>query len=282
VSRTRLIAALTVLSLVAAGCGGDDDGRDVVSETAAKLGQIRSGELLMRIAVKPTGAGAGGGTTTVELRGPFARARAGALPVFRVSYRQSAGKESAGATVISSGRRAYVEVRGTAYRLTASQAGRLRSVAGGKRPEGFFGLDIGGWLNDPELSDGPEIGGVETDRVRGEIDAVAALEDLQRAAAKARGAGEPPKISDEQAKRVRAAIRDSSVELITGADDRLLRRLRASLELEAPEDLRPLLGGLRGGRVELTLAIDRLNEPVRVTEPAASKPFSALPAARGR
>ena len=74
--RSRLVAALAAGALLA-GCGGGADG--AIEETADKLGELRSGQLSVKLLVSPSVEGADLG---FELKGPFELSRRdGELPL---------------------------------------------------------------------------------------------------------------------------------------------------------------------------------------------------------
>jgi len=57
----------------------------------------------------------------------------------------------------------------------------------------------------------------------------------------------------------------SSIEILTGKDDRLLRRLRLSVALDIPPELRPKTGGTTALEVKVDMALREVNRPVRVS-----------------
>ena len=275
--RRRALAASGLALALAAGagvgaCGGGDggaDGTQALRQTSANLGKVRSGTLSLRFVLRP-GRGAGDGGVGVELRGPFSLAGDGRLPVARVAYTQIAGDRRARATFISTGRAAYVAVGGQTYRLPADRTAALRLGDGGRQGLDAPRLDARRWVREPKLSDGPEVAGDETDRVTGKLDAPAALADLL-AAARRNGAG--PKLSASEARRLSRRVRESSVEVLTGTRDRLLRRLRMQADLDVPEDLRDRVGGRGALHVDFELGVAGPNRPVKVTAPKDARPL---------
>ena len=157
----RRLAAALLLSLFAGGCGGARDAREVLDQTAANLGKVRSGTLTLRFGLRPAGRPERG--VGVELHGPFSLAARSPLPVARVAYTQIAGSRRVPATLISTG-------RGRTYRLAPEQADALRLGDGGPGLHALK-LDVRRWVRRPELSTGPRVGGDETDRVTGRLDA---------------------------------------------------------------------------------------------------------------
>jgi hypothetical protein len=244
-------AALALAGLLAAaiaGCGGDDP-NDVLSQTAKNLGKLRSGDLAMRMNVS---AGQAGGVG-FALAGPFAIPRSGGMPRARIAYTQIAGPRRATVTLTSTGTRAFATANGRTQRLPAAQARRLRVGAGAAGKQ----LKIGSWVRDPKLADGPELDGAKTQRITAKLDVRAAARDLLRVAG-ALGPGTGA-LGQSQA-QLQRAVKSSSFELITGKDDRLLRRLRIGIVLRAP--------GGQQGRVRFDLGVSKPNKPVRITAPA--------------
>jgi hypothetical protein len=274
----RLAAACLVL-LAAAGCGGESGTSDpgkALSETAAKLGEIDSGTLKFRLAVEPREEG---GDFGFELSGPFQLAEAGKLPVANVDYTQTAGDERETVTLTSTGEKAYVTVDGTAYELPAETADQLRSALDGDSQggAGLEELQIDDWIVDPESSDGGEVGGADTDKITADLDVVAALNDLVELAGGLGGPDLKP-VEGEDAEQLREAVQDAKLEIWTGDDDRLLRRLRieADFDPSLPEELEELARAA-GSKVVFELEIANPNEPVEVEAPESPRPPSEFP-----
>ncbi len=266
-----------VAVVLAAGCG--NGAGDALDETASKLGEIRSGQISLKLAVTPSTPDAQVG---FELSGPFSLPeRDGELPEAALGYTQIAGPERADVEFISSREAAWIEVDGQAYELPPDQLEGLTDVgAGGASPLGD--LDVASWTKDAELADGEPVDGVETQRIHAEVDIVKALNDALSVAGEVGGDGEPAglqPIEGSDADQLERAVRSSSVEVLTGTEDRLLRRLTIDLDigLDAPRELAGGLGNLSGAKVRLDLRIDDPNEPVKVEEPTGALPYSDLP-----
>ena len=89
---------------------------------------------------------------------------------------------------------------------------------GGDADEGLEELRVERWLVEPELADGPD----ETDRIEGELDVVEVANGLIELTGSFANAD---RLDEEAARQLREAVESSSFELLTGEDDRLLRRL---------------------------------------------------------
>ena len=199
--RLAAVAAVAALcGLAPTACGGEAPG-EVVARTQANLARIRSGDLDARLVIAAEGPKRTG-ATGFELHGPFELPRsAGDLPKARIAYTQIAGSRRATVTLVSTGERAYIEVRGKAYELTPDQERQLREAGGplgGGSGSGAPGatasptgsLDLAAWLREPDLSGGGSIGGAETDRVTGEVDVASVVTDVLGAAERLGVSGE--------------------------------------------------------------------------------------------
>ena len=260
--RMRRAAGAMLAAWALAGCG--DSPQDVVSDTADKLAEVRSGELDMRFALRPDAPAQPG--MSVQLRGPFMLPRGNELPTARIEYVQALGETTTSATLTSTPGAAFVRIDGIDYRLPAGEAGALRG-RGGRGAVTVDALHVDEWIEQPRLT---EAGSVQ--RVRGQLDVVAALRDVSEAVRAA--GGSMAEVTDAQAKTLRDAVRSSSVELVTGREDRFLQRLRGVAVLDVPANLRTRLTGA-GVRVSFELRLRSVNRPVSVRAPADAQPLPA-------
>jgi hypothetical protein len=79
-------------------------------------------------------------------------------------------------------------------------------------------------------------------------------------------------LSGESADQVESAVRSATIDVYTGKEDRLLRKLDVSIDF-APEAAK--VKELLGASVRFTLAISNPNEPVTVETPTNAQPYSA-------
>jgi hypothetical protein len=250
----RALAAVVLgVAVLAAGCGGGGPkADDVLKQTAASLGTIRSGTLGLKLLVTPQGKGEPFG---FELHGPFTLAQ-GALPKTRMAYTQIANGQRETATLVSNGTDAYVEVGGKQLPLSPSQADGLRSSL--TRIQGAGGtarLAIGNWVKDAKRSDGGEVGGAATDKVTAKVDLAEAASSLL---ALARASGQQVgTLSQSDSQRLADAVRSSSFVLYSGKQDHLLRKLQLTVDIgfDVPAELKAALGELVGAKVDFELAV---------------------------
>ena len=261
----RALASVVALAMLT-GCGGADPD-EALRDTSRNLSKIHSGDLTMRLVLHAAkGPGVG-----FRMHGPFSLRGNARLPVARIAYTQIAGRQRAPATLISTGASAFVSVDGVTYRLPPGRADALRIVSPGARGLDGLQLDIGRWMRDADSSDGPEVSGDETDRITGKLRIGPALHDIFNAARKA-GAG-PAVPSAKDIGQLDDTVTDSSVELLTGKEDRLLRRVRLHARLDVPERMRRRLGRAAQLRLQFELGVARPNRRVKVRAPSRFQPL---------
>lgn len=264
----KRVLVLLASGLLLAGCGGvSGPAGPALQQTADKLGSIKSADLTFEVELMPRD----GKTFGYSVTGPFALATPGELPKMDVEYTQRANGQSETVRLVSDGTRAVAVVRGAVRELTPEQLDSLRGAASGLGGSGTSAglerLRIDRWLVDPKLSDGPD----GTDKITGDLDVVAmtnGLLELGRSFGAASGSGP---IEGEDADRLRDAVDSASFEILTGKDDRLLRKLAldVSLGIDVPEELRRALGqDVIGADISFVLGLDRPNEPVEVELPS--------------
>jgi hypothetical protein len=258
-------ALLASLVIVAAGCGGSENAaRRELRETAQRLGEIHSGSLTLRLLVIGTS-----GTKSrigFDLRGPF-ELRKNALPLASLRYTQYAGARQATATFVSNGTHAYALVSGKRVSLPSSAVAQIERASSGLGIGGGNGLRIDSWLRDPKVSDGGTVGGASTDHISAKLDVVNAangLLGLVRSLGRA-----APTITGSNADQLRKAVKSSSIDVWTGKQDKLLRRLelKAQLGFDVPKELQRALGNVVGANIEFELAVANPNKPVHIKGP---------------
>ncbi len=249
----------------------------MVSETAANLEKLRSGILELRLQVSPApGEEAEPQEAGFELTGSFQLPEEGQLPVADLEYTDLGAEEPTTQGFVSTGTAAFIEVDGQAYELTPEQAQTL--VGGSGEGELFAQASVEEWLREPQLHEGEGLDGTEVDRVTGELDVATALNDLFAVAQSFGGGAGFQTIEGEEAERLENAVRSSHIEIIAGAEDRLLRRLLIEVELALDEslELAEVLGPLAGASFTLDMSISQPNQPIQVGEPADALPIEEL------
>ena len=267
----RALCLLAVLALAAcSGGGGEESATDILGETADNLGEIRSGDLTLELLFS-TSQGQQQGFT---LEGPFSLAGE-RLPVAELAYTQVAGDQQAQLTFLSTGEEAFVEVNDVAYELPGTVEGEIEQATAELETDGLGErIELGNWLEDPERSEGGNVGGAETDKIVADLNVVNVVNGLLEIAAAFNGSEAPPAIQGQSAEQVRNSVESARIEVYTGKDDRLLRRLLLSLSFspDAPADVKRVLGV----DVRFEFAVADPNKDVEVTAPENVRPYSDL------
>jgi hypothetical protein len=271
ISLSRLArTAVAGAAVAVAACGSG--GGDALSQAQDGLAKLHSGTLSVRLDIEPVGVT--DGKIGFLLSGPFSLDAGKALPPMRLAYTQIAGARRAAVTLVSDGRQAWVQTRGTTYRLTAAQTAPLRQVSRSNGGLHALGIDFDRWVRDPKVKDGPEVDGVSTQEISGAVDIVRALDDLLSAG---RRGGVSPGLSDAAKRSLARSVTRSHADVIAGRDDHIPRRIVLDVEFAVSGQARQLLGGLRGATAHLSVGISHANSPVRVVPPPEAATAAPLP-----
>lgn len=168
-----------------------------------------------------------------------------------ITYTKDLGGQSAEGRLQLRNGRAVITSGGT--KTILNEADETLGIDGGAST--LQDLPVGRWMRDPKVTDGGVVGGTRTDRITADLNIVPAVNDL---IATATSPGQKPIVIDgAAARRLEQAATSGVIELWTGKQDRLLRRLvmKASFALEVPEELKRLVGELVGTDVELVLEL---------------------------
>jgi hypothetical protein len=253
--------------------------QEVMSDTAANLGRIDSGVLTMRMLTEATGELAG--EMGFELEGPFALPIGDeSLPVAEFRYTQIAGSESAEATFLSTGERAFVEIEGQAYELPVDALAEEPAAAPAAAAAGLGTLRLNEWIRNPELSDGGEVGGVDTWKVIADLNAGAAIPDLMELSGSLGSASFLAAFEGAGSEQLEQAVESSTIEIYSGKDDRLLRRLVLDIRLglsHLEAELGEAVTGLANMHLRFEVEVSDIGRQVSVEAPVDALPISELP-----
>ena len=138
-----------------------------------------------------------------------------------------------------------------------------------------LGMDPRKWLTDPKIDGDAKVGDDDTTKITGGVDVAKLLDDVNNALGKASALGlgstgqVPEKLTEEQKREAIAAIKDPSVEIYTGKDDQILRRMVVDLGVDEKQSG-------TAGTVAFDVSITDLNEDQDIAEPSDAKPFDEL------
>jgi hypothetical protein len=295
ISRPRLALLLSVLACgLLAACGSSDSGEQASSatdvnqllrDTFAGDKAITSGKLAVAMRLDATGGNAQGGPVSIRLSGPFQTQGAKKLPKFQLQLAVDGAGQNITAGATSTGDKAFVAFQGRQYAVSDQvfrqfRAGYEQAAAQGDqgaKGQSFasLGMDPRRWLTAPRNAGEAKVGDDDTIKITGGVDVSALLDDVNVALGKAaslglQGTGQvPDKITAAQKREAVAAIKDPRVEIYTGKDDRILRRMVVNLGVDdSSSSTKAKLG--------LDIAVADVNQDQDINEPSGAKPFDQL------
>jgi hypothetical protein len=285
--RSLLFVLLAVLAVgLLAGCGGGggdkaDSSTDVdqlLQQTFSGKKDIKSGQLDLGLSVK-----SGAQDLSAKIGGPFESTGAGKLPKLDIHAGLRTGAQSFDVGVTSTGDRGFVSYAGTAYEVAAPvfqqfKAGYEQSAkqAGSKGSQSLasLGIDPRKWLTNARNAGEAKVGDTDTVAITGDVDVPKLLDDLNAALAKIRSLGGPSaqslpdELTAKDKQQAVDAIKDLNVEIYTGAEDKIMRRLVVAMRLAT--------ANAQSSTVNFDLKLLDLNQGQEIKAPESPKPFKDL------
>ena len=226
------------------------------------------------------------GPVSISLKGPFQAQDGGALPKFKLDAAFEGAGQSITAGATSTGDKGFISFQGTDYAVEDPIFKQFKAgfeeaqKAGGEEENQSFaslGMDPRKWLTDPKNAGDAKVGDDDTIKITGGVDLSKLLDDVNTALGKASSLGlsgaagteVPEKLTEAQRQEVLDAVKDPKVEIYTGKEDSILRRLVVDLGIEDA-------ASKTSGTVSLDVSISDLNEDQDIAEPADAKPFNDL------
>jgi hypothetical protein len=287
---SRTLAFLLVALLAVAGCGGGDaadsstDVDELLEDTFSGGKAIESGRLDLSLGIESDT----GQPVTVELTGPFKSQGAGRVPQVDLDASLEGGGQSIQAGVTATEDQAFVSYGDDTYAIAGPvfqqfKAGYEEAAKDSSGEKGqslaSLGIDPRRWLTNAENAGESKVGDTDTIKITGDVDVRKLLEDVDGALERVRALGVggsgriPERLTDEEKRQTEEAIDRLSVEIHTGADDRILRRMVIALGLKAPEGTE---SGAQSVDVRLDLQLLEVNEDQDIEAPENAKPFDEL------
>jgi hypothetical protein len=291
-----LLSLLAALALALSACGGsDDDGgeeasgstdvNELLTQTFTGSKKVDSGNLNLSMKIEAEGGDAEQlqGPVSISLAGPFQAQDGGKLPKFKLEAAIEGAGQSIKAGATSTGDKGFLSFQGTDYVVDDQvfqqfKAGYEEAQKQGSEEQQSFaslGMDPRKWLTDPKNEGEAKVGDDDTIKITGGVDVGKLLDDVNKALQQASSLGldstgeVPEKLTDEQRQQVLDAVKDPRVEIYTGKDDQILRRMVVNLGIEDG-------GSGTSGTIGFDISITDLNEDQDIAEPADAKPFSEL------
>ena len=288
----RTLAPLLVALLAVAGCGGGGDAADsstpvdkLLQETFSGDHAIESGRLDVALGLESDG----GQPVRIELAGPFESQGAGRLPQLDLDASFAGGGQSMEAGVTATADRAFVsygddtyEIAGAVFQQFKAGYEEAAKQSSGRHDQSLasLGIDPRRWLTNADNDGEARVGETETIKITGDVDVPKLLEDVDGALERLRSLGVqgsaqiPERLTDEEKRQTAEAIERLDVEIYTGAEDRIMRRLVLDLALQVPA--RAGDAGAQAIDIRFDLQLLEVNEAQDIEAPGGAKPFDEL------
>jgi hypothetical protein len=138
-----------------------------------------------------------------------------------------------------------------------------------------LGLDPRTWLTNARNAGEKKVGDEDTIEITGGVNVNALLDDLDQLLSKANslsatsGASIPQHLTAQEREQVTEAIKDPRVEIYTGKEDRILRRLVVHVTVAPPKES-------QSATIGLDLSLTHVNDSPDIPEPSNAKPLQDL------
>jgi hypothetical protein len=265
------------------------DVAEVLRQTFGEDKDIKSGRLDVSARLDAQGLAQLQGPVSLRLAGPFVSTKPDELPRFDFEGELDAGGQTLRAGATSTGEKGFISFQGQAYALTEELYAELKKGYAeenaqnkGEDDEGIsfksLGVDPQRWLRDPKYVGKEQVGGAETFHIRSGIDVPRLLDDLNRVLARAEQVqGQRARqLTEQERQQIAEAVGDARMEVWTGEEDKILRRINVRLRFEVPEAAQQQAQGLTGGTLRFDLAFGAINEEQEIREPEGAKPLAEL------
>lgn len=265
-------------------CGGSDEGdraaEQAISQTfGASATAIERGKVDARLQLEPEGLLAIGGPIVLHVSGPFSVG--GGSPQLDLAVAATLAGEQYRGAIIATGEKGFVKLDDRTYSIDDAFVSKVR---GGARKttksglQGSLGIDPSSWITNPQTKGSEQVGGVDSERIGGDVDVSKLLADvaalLDRVGGSKSGSGF---LTPELRKQIAGAVKSAKVDVWTGAKDKILRQIAVAIQFEFPSDQKPPIAGLEAGKINLRLRLDDVNgAAVKVAEPHDTRPLSEL------
>jgi hypothetical protein len=280
-----LVLALLASAMAIAACGssGGGSGQDtekVLNDTFGKQSTIDRGKLRLLFEVRAPGVQGLPSPLTVDMGGPFQKTAGSKVPKFDFDLTLATRDGRISVGVISTGKEGYVKLAGRAFSLGSADLTRLApggagTASGGGLSLKDIGLDPRTWLKDVRDAGVTQLDGEEVVHLKANVDTPAMLGDLGGLLGQAGGGiGSITGLGKgfgQSSEAIRRAVKDASVDIWTGKDDHVLRRVRVNILLDTPSG--------KDGTAVLELGITDQGREQAIGPPADPRPLSELTSA---
>jgi hypothetical protein len=267
------------------GSGSGTSARTLLSETFTGKHTIDSGDLSASITVDPTGSTLLTQPLSLTFGGPFQSRGKNQLPKSNFAIAVDVQGQTGRLGILSTGTEGFVTLGSDAYKLPAANfkqlEGSVSAVGGGSSSSSTLsglGIHPQNWLIDPAIVGTAQIGGTQTEHIRGTLAVKPLLSDLSKLLAKASTLSSSTStlkaISPAEQAKIAGEVKNASFDLWTGSQDHTIRKLTVTATLPVTGTLSTELGGMTSAKLSFGLTYSDIGQPQTVTAPTSSKPYS--------
>jgi hypothetical protein len=294
--RPLTLLVLLAFALGIAACGGDDGGGgdspdEILAKTFGEDKDVKSGRIDLKLRINAKGVAQLQQPVSLGVNGPFASTKPNELPRFALSADLEVGGQQLSGGAVSTGDAGFLLFQGQAFELGkdlfeqfrkgyADQA-KCNENESGSVSLKSLGVDPQRWLSEAQTVGSEEVGGVNATHLTAKVDVPRLLEDVNRVlgrsdlqrdpcaeeSEKQPEQPAPQQLSEEERKQIAEAVKEVKVDLWSGEDDRILRRINVQLKLS---------DGRRSGDLSLDFALGAVNAEQRIDAPEGARPLSEL------
>jgi hypothetical protein len=289
-----LLALVAALALAVGACGGGGDEassstdvNQLLTDTFKGNKDVKSGKLNLALKVDAKGAEGVNGPITLSVSGPFQSQGKSQLPKFDIDFAFTGSGQNIKAGLTSTGDKGFVNFQGTEYAVSPQvfqqfKAGYEEAQKKGsgnskqKQSLASLGLDPRQWLTNPKNEGDAKVGDDDVIKITGGVNVSKLLDDVNTALQKTKQLGVqgtqqlPSQLTPAQKKQVTDAIKHPKVEIYTGKEDKILRRMVVDLGIVDPK------GSSGSANINFDLSISDLNKDQTISAPSGAQPFDQL------
>jgi hypothetical protein len=177
---------------------------------------------------------------------------------------------------------AYVEYQDQAYEVgtdtfkqfaTAyAQSAKQNQSKSGESVFGRFGVDPSNWLTNVTNEGTTDVDGTDAIQIHGDADVPQLVSDLQKIS-QATGSTTAQQLTPQQVDELKSSVKDASIDVYSGTDDHLLRKLAVSLSIAPPASSGATVSSVDA---DFSVTLSDVNQPQTITAPSGAKPIAGL------
>jgi hypothetical protein len=295
-----IVIAILVPAALVVGCGGSsggsEDPQQVLNDTFNNDTKVSSGHL--NLSISGTAQGSTSGNFSASLDGAFQSDPNDTTAFPQLDLTAKVDGSGAGQSINFEGGitatkdAAFVTYQGTAYEVPSAtfdqlkqaysaQAAAATSSSSSSNASSILkdlGIDPSTWLTNVTNEGDADVEGTTTTHIHGDADVGKILSDFASAAQNIPGAAAQG-LDPSQLQQAQQFVKNASVDIYSGNDDHVLRKLEVSLDITPPAGAST--SGVTGVSIDFSITLSDLNQTQTISAPANPKPFSDLQKAIG-